>query len=114
MKASRSGFNPNYEGDAPTLQQVGELHGDAIIEFGAPWCGHCLAAQVVVQEVLGEYLELPHIKVHDSKGKRLGRAFRVKRWPTLIMLHDGKEVGRLVRPLQANEVRELLLSTAGK
>jgi len=58
--------------------------------------------------VLNEYSELPHIKVYDGKGKPLGRAFRVKLWPTLILLRDGKEVGRLVRPLRIDEVRQLV------
>jgi len=108
MKASQPGFNPDYEEDAPTLKQVSELLGDAILEFGAPWCGHCQAAQPAVLEVLTEHSELLHIKVYDGKGKRLGRAFRVKLWPTLILLRDGKEVARLVRPLHVDEVRELL------
>jgi thioredoxin 1 len=39
-----------------------------------------------------------HIKVEDASGKRLGRSFRVKLWPTLVFLQDGREVSRLVRP----------------
>lgn len=108
MKSSQMGFNPDYAEDAPTLEQVNGLVGDALLEFGAPWCGHCQAARPAVQEVLSEHSQLPHIKVYDGKGKPLGRAFRVKLWPTLIFLHDGKEVARLVRPLRADEVRRLL------
>ena len=108
MKTSHTGFNPDYAEDAPTIEQVNGLVGDTILEFGAPLCGHCLAARPAIQEVLTEYSELPHIKVHDGKGKRLGRAFRVKLWPTLILLHDGKEVARLVRPRHTEEVRQLV------
>lgn len=108
MKASQSGFNPEYAEEAPTLEQISGLVGDAILEFGAPWCGHCQAAESAVQEVLSEHSELLHIKVYDGKGKRLGRAFRVKLWPTLILLCDGQEVTRLVRPVRTDEVRQLL------
>jgi thioredoxin 1 len=109
MKRIHTGFNPDYaEEEAPTLDQVHAWVGDAIFEFGAPWCGHCQAAQPAVQEVLAEHPALPHIKVYDGKGKPLGRAFRVKLWPTLILLHDGKEVARLVRPLRVDEVRQLV------
>jgi len=108
MKASQQGFNPDYHEDAPTLKQVNELLGDAILEFGAPWCGHCQAAEPAMQQVLAEYPKLSHIKVFDGQGKRLGRAFRVKLWPTLILLRDGQEAARLVRPLHAVEVGELL------
>lgn len=110
MKASQPGFNPLYEEDAPTLKQVNELLGDAVLEFGAPWCGHCLAAQPAVQHVLAEHPKRPHIKVYDGQGKRLDRAFRVKLWPTLILLRDGQEVARLVRPLRAEQIRQLLAS----
>jgi len=108
MKSSQMGFNPDYSEDAPTLEEISELLGDAVLEFGAPWCGHCQAARPAVQEVLSEHSKLSHIKVYDGKGKTLGRAFRVKLWPTLIFLHDGKEVARLVRPLRADEVRQLV------
>ena len=108
MKNSHTGFNPDYAEEPPTLEQVNGFVGDTLLEFGTPWCGHCQAVRPAVQEVLTEYSELPHIKVYDGKGKRLGRAFRVKLWPTLILLHDGKEVARLVRPLHVDEVRQLL------
>ena len=108
MKISHKGFNPDYVEDAPTFEQVSELIGYAIIEFGAPWCGHCQTALPVVKEVLTEYSDLPHIKIYDGKGKPLGRAFKVKLWPTLILLRDGKETARLVRPSNADEVRQLL------
>ena len=101
------GFNPEYTETPPTLDQLSSLLGDAILEFGTPWCGHCLAARPAVQEVLAEQSKQPHIKIYDGKGKTLGRAFRIKLWPTLILLRDGQEVARIVRPLHANEVRQL-------
>jgi thioredoxin 1 len=107
MKSSQKGFNPDYSEDAPTFEQVSEMAGDIILEFGAPGCKHCQAALPAVQEVLTES-ELSHIKLYDGKGKPLGRAFKVKLWPTLILLRDGKEVDRLVRPLRVDEVRQLL------
>ena len=108
MKISVTGFNPDYAQEAPTLAQLSGLVGDAILEFGVPWCGHCQAASSALQQVLSEHSQLPHIKVYDGKGKPLGRAFRIKLWPTLILLHDGKEVARLVRPLRAEQVREFI------
>jgi len=49
-----------------------------------------------------------HNKVEDGPGRRLGRSYRVKLWPTLIFLRDGQEVERLVRPTQAAEVAAAL------
>ena len=108
MKACHKGFNPDYAEEAPTFEQVSQLAGDAILEFGTPWCGHCQAALPAVKEVLTEFSDLPHIKIYDGRGKKLGRAYKVKLWPTLILLRDGKEIARLVRPSDTVQVRQLL------
>ncbi|MEO1889820.1 MAG: thioredoxin family protein [Cycloclasticus sp.] len=108
MQPFHTGFNPLYSEDAPTLGDVSALVGDSLLEFGTPWCGHCKAAESAVQEALKKHTDLPHIKIYDGRGKKLGRAFKVKLWPTLILLRDGVEVARLIRPTQANEVQQLL------
>jgi len=107
MKECATGFNPTYSNDAPTKEHVSEMLGYAFLEFGAPWCGHCVAAFPAIEEGLSNQ-QLPHIKVYDGKGLPLGRSFKVKLWPTLILLHDGKEVARVIRPTQVSEVNELL------
>ncbi len=108
MESSTCGFNTEYGEDTPSFEQVSTMVGAALLEFGTPWCGHCQAATPAVHEAMAEQPNLLHIKVFDGKGKRLGRAFAIKLWPTLILLHDGKEVARPVRPLQTDEVRRLL------
>lgn len=100
--------NAEYSEEAFTFEQISESFGDVLLEFGAPWCGHCQAASSAINEVVSEHSELRHIKIYDGKGKRLGRLFKVKLWPTLILLRDGNEVARLVRPLRSDEVRQLM------
>jgi thioredoxin-like negative regulator of GroEL len=46
--------------------------------------------------------------VEDGKGQPLGRSFRVKLWPTLIFLQDGREVARLVRPADSSSISRAL------
>lgn len=108
MKTNDIVANADYVEEAFTFEQIGELSGDVLLEFGVPWCGHCQAASAAITEVVTEYSALRHLKIYDGKGKRLGRAFKVKLWPTLIRLHDGNEVARLVRPLASDEVRQLM------
>ena len=108
MKTNDIGFSPDYSEETFTLEEIHELSSDTLLEFGTPWCGHCQAATPAIKEALTEHSELRHIRIYDGKGKRLGRLFKVKLWPTLILLHDGKEVDRLVRPLKTDEVRQLL------
>lgn len=103
-----TGFKPEYSEEAITIEHISELTGVTLLEFGAPWCGHCQAATPAIKEALAEHSELRHIRIYDGKGKRLGRLFKVKLWPTLILLHEGNEVARLVRPVSTDEVRQLL------
>ena len=49
-----------------------------------------------------------HLKIADARGRRLGRSFGVHLWPTLVLLADGKEAARLVRPLGAGAIERAL------
>ena len=90
----------------PARSEIDALEGPAILEFGTPWCGHCSAAQPLLASALADQPLLTHIKIEDGKGRRLGRTFRVTLWPTLIFLRDGKEVARLVRPVNGTSIKE--------
>jgi thioredoxin 1 len=83
-----------------------------LLEFGTSWCGHCSRAQPLIAEALAAHPGVRHLKVEDAAGKRLGRSFMVKRWPTLVFLKDGKEAQRLVRPASAGEVAAALAAIA--
>lgn len=91
--------------DQPTRTEVDASTGPLVLEFGTEWCGFCRAAQPLIAEAFADHTGVPHVKVEDGPGRPLGRSFRVKLWPTLIFLKDGKEVARAVRPDSAEEVR---------
>lgn len=110
MEASQLGFNPNYSEQAPSIDEINAMQGLAILEFGTSWCEHCQAASPAVKEVLSNE-SFSHIKVMDGKGKILGRLFKVKLWPTLILLKDGSEIARVVRPVSASEVKSFIKTT---
>ena len=87
-----------YMADAPTREEVDAMQGSVMLEFGTSWCGWCRGAQPLVAAALARHGGVKHIKVEDGPGRPLGRAFRVKLWPTFIFIKDGKEVARLTRP----------------
>jgi thioredoxin 1 len=79
-----------------------------VLEFGAPWCGHCIAAQGPIEAAFAAHPDVHHLKIEDGRGKPLGRSFRVKLWPTLVFLRDGEEIARLVRPTTAAPISDAL------
>ena len=100
-------MNCDYS-DGPTRAEVDAIPGPVMLEFGAPWCGHCRAAQPLLEAALADYVDTTHIKVEDGSGRKLGRSFAVTLWPTLIFLRDGQEIARLVRPTQSTAIGQAL------
>jgi thioredoxin 1 len=97
-------MNTTYAQAEPKRAEVDQLAGPTLIEFGSPWCGYCRAAQPSIAAAFAEHPGVRHLKIADASGKRLGRSFGVKLWPTLVFLRDGKEVARLVRPRDAQAI----------
>src|ERR1700745_2355062 len=84
-----------YAISEPTRAEVAALPGATLLEFGSPWCGYCRAAQPLLASALAEHPGVRHIKVSDGRGKPLGRSYKVRLWPTLVFLADGREAARL-------------------
>lgn len=95
-----------------TREQVDALAGATVIEFGTGWCGYCLAARPLIDHALAEHPEVRHVQVEDGRGKRLGRSFGVKLWPTLVFLKDGVEVARVTRPSGAAPLADAVAKIA--
>ncbi|HXE38699.1 MAG TPA: thioredoxin family protein [Azonexus sp.] len=101
-------MNHIYAETAPTRDDIDARREPMVIEFGAPWCGYCQAAQPLLATALAAYPQLAHLKIEDGPGQPLGRSFRVKLWPTLIFFRQGIEVSRLVRPTDAAQIAQAI------
>jgi thioredoxin 1 len=88
----------SYVAEAPSRDEVDAMQGPVVLEFGTSWCGWCRGAQPLIRAALTRHQGVKHIKVEDGPGRPLGRSFRVKLWPTLIFMKDGREVARVTRP----------------
>jgi thioredoxin 1 len=97
-----------YAASEPRRAEVDAMAGATLLEFGSPWCGYCRRAQPLIAQALARHPGVRHLKVADASGRRLGRSFGIKLWPTLVFLKDGKELGRAVRPAGLSEISEPL------
>jgi thioredoxin 1 len=92
----------------PLRTEIDALAGPVLLEFGTSWCGFCRAAQPLIAGAFASHPGAQHVKVEDGSGRRLGRSFGVKLWPTLVFLRDGVEIDRLVRPRDAASIEASL------
>jgi thioredoxin 1 len=106
------GFTADYSETEPTRAEIDAIAGPLVVEFGAPWCGYCLATQSVLAESLGRFPGVRHLKIYDGKGQPLGRSFRVKLWPTLVFMRDGQVLMQAARPGES-EIAEGLRAITG-
>jgi len=101
-------MNSVYADTEPARTEVDAMGGLMLMEFGAPWCGHCQSIQPLLEQALADHPLVRHLKIEDGPGRPLGRSFRVKLWPTLVFLLDGQECERLVRPTSLSAIRQAL------
>jgi thioredoxin 1 len=101
-----------YQTKQPERAEIDALPGIVALEFGTGWCGYCQAAGPVIATALKDQAAVRHIKVEDGPGRPLGRSFRVKLWPTIIVIKDGQELARVVRPHDSGAVRQALALAA--
>lgn len=106
------GLSKSYEAKEPTRAEVDALPGATVIEFGTPWCGWCRGAQPAIAQAFEGRENVRHLKIEDGSGRRLGRSFKVKLWPTLVFMKDGQVVATLVRPDDAQSIQQAMETIA--
>lgn len=99
--------DPSYQSTAPGQAEVEAMRGLVLLDFGTDWCGHCLAAGSAVDAWVALHDDIAHVRIEDGRGRLLGRAYRVNLWPTLVLLRDGREIARVVRPREARDLHAL-------
>jgi len=71
--------------------------GLAMIDFWAPWCPPCRALSPTIDSLASEYQSRVTVgKVDIDQSPQTAQKFGVQSIPTVVMLRDGKEVGRVV------------------
>ena len=107
-------YTADFGPETLTRADVDATRGPLVLEFGTSWCGWCRGAQPHVRAAFEQAgADVPHVKIEDGSGRPLGRSFKVKLWPTLVLLHDGQELARVVRPVSGEDLAPLRAALVG-
>ncbi|CDR44275.1 CYFA0S14e01574g1_1 [Cyberlindnera fabianii] len=85
--------SPVFELDASNFDSVVLSNQTSIIEFYAPWCGHCRNLQpeyVKVGRHLQDIAIVGAVNCDDSKNKPLCARYRIEGFPTLVVFRPPK------------------------
>jgi thioredoxin 1 len=82
---------------APELPAALAARGVTLLDFTAPWCAPCHALAPILGELTATYAGRARIAAIDVQDHpTVAQAFRVTSMPTLVLVRDGREVGRIV------------------
>lgn len=97
MHITKANFDEVVSGGKPVL-----------LDFWATWCGPCRMIAPIVEEIAAERDDLIVGKVNVDEEMELAVKFGIISIPTLILLKDGAEAGKLVGYVPKAKILELL------
>lgn len=70
--------------------------GVVLVDFWASWCAPCKIIAPVLNDIADTQTDFTVAKVNVDHHQQLAQRFKVMNIPTMLILKDGKEAGRIV------------------
>ncbi len=85
-----------------------------LVDFWAPWCGHCRRIAPVFEQIAGEYADtLIAAKINIDDAPQIAREASVDVIPTLVLYRDGNPIDSLTAPSSKAQIDEWIQHTLG-
>ncbi len=92
-----TGTNTQIFTDQNFAQEVLKSTSPVMVDFWATWCGPCVMAGPVVDELANEYKDKYVIgKLDVDANQKTAAQYGVMSIPTVILFREGKEIARKV------------------
>jgi thioredoxin 2 len=86
-----------------------------VVDLWAPWCGPCRVVGPALEQLAAEFAgRVKLVKVNVDNAPRVQGRFGVRGIPTLVLLREGREVGRKVGAAPLGELRSWLESSMSR
>ena len=92
----------------------GSYQRPVLVDFWAEWCAPCISLEPALKQVVREYegaVLLAKVEVDDNM--RLAGHYRLRGFPTVMLFHQGEELGRFSGARPVHWIRDWLEQEAG-
>ena len=79
-----------------------------LLDFWATWCGPCRMIAPIVEEIAAEREDVIVGKINVDEEMELAVKFGIISIPTLVLLKDGAEAGKIVGYVPKAKILEML------
>lgn len=82
-----------------------------LVDLWAEWCSPCLVIAPVLKKLIDEYegeLRLAKVEVDDGENMKLAGHYKVRGFPTVLLISDGEELARFSGAKPLSFLREFI------
>lgn len=91
-----------------------DLNGFCAIKFEAKWCGPCKSFEPNLKKIQSEFTTFRFYTINVDDSPQLAKQYKIRSLPTVILLKDGNEIGRVTGAVLLEPLRKVFRDALSK